>query len=94
MPDCAGTSFTNVIYTKLSTFPSIEIFRIMDLFSTASNKNGNLQNNQYGYPPLADYQLVAAKAAAAAGQAYRSRSHHMRHCPQSLSSTLSGIRFL
>jgi hypothetical protein len=40
-------------------------------FSTASNKNGNLQNNQYGYPPLADFQFVAAMAAAAAGQAYR-----------------------
>jgi hypothetical protein len=27
-------------------------------------------NNQYGYPPWANFQLVAAKAAAAAGQAY------------------------
>jgi len=29
-------------------------------------------NNQYGYQPWAEFQLVAAKAAAATGQAYRS----------------------
>jgi len=26
IPDCTGISFTNIIYIKLSTFPSREIF--------------------------------------------------------------------
>ena len=34
MPDCTSTSFTNVIYTKLTTFPSRKISRIMHPFST------------------------------------------------------------
>jgi hypothetical protein len=29
MPDCARTSFTNIIYTKLATFPSSKISQII-----------------------------------------------------------------
>jgi len=50
-PSYADTSFTNIIYTKSSTLPSSKIPRIMRSFSTLSNKIGNLQNYQYGYPP-------------------------------------------
>jgi hypothetical protein len=38
----AEAGFTNIIYTKLYTFPSRKISQIMDAFSTASNKIGNL----------------------------------------------------
>jgi len=66
----------------------------MDVFTTPSNKTGNLPTNQHVFRPWTDFHLVAAKAAAAAGQAYRSRSCQRRPClcPRCLSSTPIGER--
>ncbi len=41
MPGRAGTSFTNIIYTKLATFSSRKIYAIIRPFSTPSNKISN-----------------------------------------------------
>jgi hypothetical protein len=51
MPGREGTSFTNIIYTKLATFPSRKNNAIIRPFSTPSNKifNSCFKKGAYTY---------------------------------------------